>query len=144
MLVFASILSFARTWSLAVTSRINSAYISGAGDGNRTHIKSLGSSRSTTELHPHSGSRNNKLSHLACLFAQLPRCGKGYIERLCAPCRALNLHKNPAQSWDNLLFPRSYVLILNPMDTQGKYNLKAFSIMLFQFEPLTRLKCENR
>ena len=44
----------------------------------------------------------NKLSH----FAQLLRCGKGYIERLCAPCRALILHKNSAQSWDNLLFPR--------------------------------------
>ncbi len=52
------------------------------------------------------GRGNNKLSHLACLFAQHLRYGKGYIERLCAPCLALNLHKNPAQSWDNLFFYR--------------------------------------
>ena len=30
-------------------------------------------------------SENNKLSHLACLFAQPLPCGKDYIERLCAP-----------------------------------------------------------
>ena len=51
------------------------------------------------------GRGNNKLPHLTCLLAQLLRCDKDYIEPLCAPCRALNLHKNPAQSWGNLLFP---------------------------------------
>ncbi len=46
----------------------------------------------------------------AGVFAKVDRGGnvrrKGYIKGLCAPCRALNLSKNPAQSLDNYLFPR--------------------------------------
>ncbi len=41
------------------------------------------------------------IQKLRRIFAQLLCCGKGYIKGLCAPCRALNLSQNPAQSLDN-------------------------------------------
>ena len=52
------------------------------------------------------GCGKKKVSHLACLFAHLLRCGKGYIEWLCTPCHALNLSKNPTQSWDTFFLPQ--------------------------------------
>ena len=51
------------------------------------------------------GRGNNKLPNLACLFCAASALRQEFIKRLCAPCRALNLHKNPAQSRDSLLFP---------------------------------------
>jgi hypothetical protein len=45
-----------------------------------------------------SGDFCQKNYQLACLFARLLCCAKGYIARLCAPLRALQADENPAQS----------------------------------------------
>ena len=52
------------------------------------------------------------LSHLACLIAQLLRCGKGYIDWLCVPYRALNLGNHAVEFWHNLNFPRRSLRVL--------------------------------
>jgi len=44
------------------------------------------------------GSCRNQNTHLACLCRCLLPCAKGYIERLCAPWRALKTTPYPAQS----------------------------------------------
>jgi hypothetical protein len=41
---------------------------------------------------------SEKSYQLACLFARLLCCAKGYIARLCAPLRTLQANQNPAQS----------------------------------------------
>jgi hypothetical protein len=47
---------------------------------------------------PNLGDFSQKSCQLACLFARLLCCAKGYIARLCAPLRALQADENPAQS----------------------------------------------
>src|SRR5262245_47404630 len=57
---------------------------SGAGDGNRTHVSSLGSYSSTIELHPRRGSQNNTNemhgTNLLIVMA-LPQESRGRLER---------------------------------------------------------------
>jgi hypothetical protein len=53
----------------------------------------------TTLCSPSSlGDFSQKSYQLACLFARLLCCAKGYIARLCAPLRTLQADENPAQS----------------------------------------------